>query len=194
MTEFLDNTQDEEHVHLLKPDPDVDLVKQAQMQLPYQTSAYETLMKRHQKVLSAVCFRLVDNPDDVEDVVQEVMVKVYGALKNFEYRSSFKTWIIRIAMNTCSNMREKLKRSRDILEMLSNDALQPKKIEISTDLLDAHKLLNKLDKMDKELLTLRFIANLKFEEVSEITGLSISATKMRIYRATEKLKSLSYQR
>lgn len=190
--DLINNKNNNEEQLALKPaapDPDSELVALVQSQLPYQTSAYVKLMARHEKLLFSVCLRLLDEPTDADDVVQEVMLKVFGSIQKFESRSTFKTWLVRIAMNTCYSMRSKLKRNQEMKEVLSNEEINSPKSHIPTDLLDAHKLLSKLEPIEKELLTLRFVANLKFDEISEVTGLSLSATKMRIYRAQEKLKA-----
>ncbi len=59
--------------------------------------------------------------------------------------------------------------------------------------MDIEKVLMALDPKDREILTLRFVAELQFDEIAEICNLGLSATKMRIYRATETLKSLYQQ-
>jgi RNA polymerase sigma-70 factor (ECF subfamily) len=178
-----------EQLEIKRDDPDAELVALVKSQLPYQTSAYSKLMARHEKLLFAICMRLLDNPNDADDVVQEIMLKVYSSITKFESRSTFKTWLVRIAMNTCYSMRSKLKRNQALKDELSDYQPENQKSYIPTDILDAHKLLSKLEPIEKELLTLRFVANLKFEEISEVTGLALSATKMRIYRAQEKLKA-----
>lgn len=169
-------------------DPDIDLVLQAQQELPYRAKAFEQLMRRHENVLYRVCYRLLGDPDDARDVCQEVMVKVFGYLPKFERRSMFKTWLMQIARNTCFTMQAKLKRNRELKEVLEREPTTPKTESIATEKMDIESILSRLNKDDREMLVMRYIAELQFDEIAKVCDLSLSATKMRIYRATETLK------
>ncbi len=174
-------------------DPDQDLIAQAKQELPYRTASYEVLMRRHEKILYKVCFRILGNEDDANDACQDVMVKAFHGLIKFESRSTFKTWLLTIAHNTCYSLIKKLKRSREFSDFLKNDPITATEESIETDKMDIEKVLMALDPKDREILTLRFVAELQFDEIAEICNLGLSATKMRIYRATETLKSLYQQ-
>jgi len=169
-------------------DPDVELVKQAQKELPYRATAYEALMKRHDQLLYRVCYRLLGNPDDAKDVSQEVMIKVFGYLPKFEGRSMFKTWLMQIARNTCFTMQAKLKRQRELRDILEHETDEGAGDRILTEAMDVDTILSTLNKQDKEVLVMRYIAELQFDEIAEVCDISLSAAKMRVYRATEALK------
>ena len=170
-------------------DPDADLVKQAQAELPYRTVAFEQLMKRHEGLLYRVCYRLLGNPDDANDVCQEVMVKVFGYLPKFEGRSMFKTWLMQIARNTSFTMHAKLKRRRELHDMLERETEDEPTDRMRTDAMDVESILSTLKEQDREVLIMRFIAELQFYEIAEVCDISLSAAKMRVYRATEALKN-----
>ncbi|MGH1439300.1 MAG: sigma-70 family RNA polymerase sigma factor [Cellvibrionaceae bacterium] len=169
-------------------DPDIELVKQAQKELPYRATAYEALMKRHDQLLYRVCYRLLGNPDDARDVSQEVMIKVFGYLPKFEGRSMFKTWLMQIARNTCFTMQAKLKRQRELRDILEYETDENAGDRIITEAMDVDTILSTLNKQDKEVLVMRYIAELQFDEIAEVCDISLSAAKMRVYRATEALK------
>jgi RNA polymerase sigma-70 factor (ECF subfamily) len=169
-------------------DPDIELVKQAQQELPYRDTAYTELMKRHDKVLYRVCYRLLGNAGDAEDVSQEVMLKVFAYLPKFEGRSMFKTWLMQIARNTCFTMKAKLKRQRELKEILEIDTLQEPTDRIVTEVMDVESVLSRLGEQDREVLIMRYIAELQFDEIADVCGISLSAAKMRVYRASEALK------
>lgn len=169
-------------------DPDIELVKKAQQELPYRDTAYSALMKRHEQVLYRVCYRLLGNADDAQDVSQEVMLKVFAYLPKFEGRSMFKTWMMQIARNTSFTMQAKLKRQRELKEVLEGDVYQEASDRIVTEKMDVDSVLSKLGKQDREVLVMRYIAELQFDEIADVCGLSLSAAKMRVYRATEALK------
>jgi RNA polymerase sigma-70 factor (ECF subfamily) len=169
-------------------DPDAALVAQAQRELPYRATAFEALMKRHEQLLYRVCYRFLGNPDDASDVSQEVMVKVFGYLPKFEGRSMFKTWLMQIARNTCFTMQAKLKRQREFKDMLEKETQDEPQDRIITEAMDVETILSTLNSQDREVLIMRFIAELQFDEIAEVCDISLSAAKMRVYRATEALK------
>ena len=69
--------------------------------------AFEQIVLEYEKSVYKFCFRFFGNEEDAMDVTQEVFIKVYRALPNFEGRSSLKTWLYRIASNTCLTLASK---------------------------------------------------------------------------------------
>lgn len=174
---------------LIKPDPDKALVERAQKELPYDTRSYELLMRQHQQLILRICLKMFGNQHDAEDICQDVMLKIFHHLKSFEGKSSFKTWMSKIATNTCLNAHDKMKRNAEFKRMLSNDPTVPTTSKIKSVQRDLNKIMQLIEPKDRQLLTLRYVAELKIEEISEISGLGLSATKMRLYRAQENLQS-----
>ena len=168
-------------------DPDAGLVERAKLELPYVTEAYEQLMSRYHSLVRSVCLRMLGNRADADDIAQDVMVKAFGALQGFEGRSTFKTWLMRITTNTCITAQGKRKRQRELLSLMKGEEATTS--EIDTSGFDVHTLLANVNPEDRSLLVLRYIAELQFDEIAEVAELSLSATKMRIYRATEQLRT-----
>ena len=169
---------------------DVALVEQAQRELPYRATAYELLMKRHQSYLYRLIFASLKDADESQDVLQEVLVRVYKALPAFEGKSAFRTWLTTIAINRCNTRHEKIKRERQIKELLQGQieaepeyepALEPDSEEFGT-------LIRGLNYQERQILSLRFIGELDLKEIADIVGLALSATKMKYYRSLEKIK------
>lgn len=174
---------------LARPDDDALLVARAQGELPYRTAAYEALMRKHERLLYGVCLRLLHNPSDAEDVCQDVMVKVFVSLKKFESRSSFKTWLIRIARNTCFSWQKKRHRSQEIGDETIDQSAPADDDPRNHDEIYVNQLLDTLPDLDREVLTLRYVADLSLQEIADICDISLSAAKMRLYRATEKIQA-----
>ncbi len=168
---------------------DEELVARACEELPYQTRAYQELMERHDRLMFGVCLRLVGNRQDAEDITQDVMLKVFGKLGSFEGRSSFKTWLVRVTRNACKDWLKKKVISRQYAETLANEPQEQSTIEYEENRLI--ELLKELSPVDREILTLRFVADLSLQEIADTTDLSLSATKMRLYRAIERLQKLA---
>lgn len=171
---------------------DEELVERARHELLHTTLAYEELMRRYQRTLFNVCARYLGNERDADDVTQEVMLKVLHGLRNFEGKSRFKTWLYSITYNECITQYRKEKRKRRLLDALSLDpqeeVVQPREsIPAASKGLDA--LLVNVNPIDREILVLRFVAELEFQEIAEIMHLGLSATKMRYKRALDKLRN-----
>ncbi len=165
---------------------DKELVKKAKRELPYVTNAFEALMRRYDRTLFRTCRRLLDNTSDAEDATQEIMLKVFHGITRFQERSTFKTWLFRIAYNVCHTRYQCRARERERLvaytQQLSTET------DHTTERLDVDRLLAGVSVTDRTILTLRFVVELTIEEIAEILDMRLSATKMRLYRAMEKLK------
>jgi len=83
--------------------PDDELVALCQAQGSYDDRPIQELLHRYQNMVWRVCYSFMRNAQDAEDLTQEVFLRVYRSLPHFEGRSSLKTWIYRIALNTCKN-------------------------------------------------------------------------------------------
>src|SRR5690554_3754500 len=147
-------------------------------------------MRRYQRTLYNVCARYLGNDRDADDVCQEIMLKVLYGLKKFEGKSKFKTWLYSITYNECTTQYRKDRRKRRLFDALS---LNPLDEEVELEQIDTKE--NNLDRwlvdvntIDKEIIILRFVAELEFQEIASIMHLGLSATKMRYKRAIDKLK------
>ncbi len=172
---------------------DEELVERANRELFHTTVAYEELMRRYQRTLFNVCARYLGNERDADDVCQEVMLKVLHGLRQFEGKAKFKTWLYSITYNECITQYRKEKRKRRLLDALSLDPQEEESPELDatqvTDRVSLDRWLVHVNQVDREILVLRFIAELEFQEIADIMRMGLSATKMRYKRALEKLRS-----
>lgn len=172
---------------------DEELVQRANFELFHTTVAYEELMRRYQRTLFNVCARYLGNERDADDVCQEVMLKVLHGLRQFEGKAKFKTWLYSITYNECITQYRKEKRKRRLLDALSLDPQEEDTGELETgqvtDRASLDRWLVHVNQVDREVLVLRFVAELEFQEIADIMRMGLSATKMRYKRALEKLRS-----
>lgn len=169
------------------------MVARANRELLHTTVAYEELMRRYQRTLFNVCARYLGNDRDADDVCQEVMLKVLHGLRHFEGKSKFKTWLYSITYNECITQYRKEKRKRRLMDALSLDQDESEEvvessINIVTDQASLDRWLVHVNQVDREILVLRFVAELEFQEIADIMHMGLSATKMRYKRALEKLR------
>lgn len=170
---------------------DEELVQRAREELLHVTRAYEELMRRYQRTLFNVCARYLGNDRDADDVCQEIMLKVLYGLKNFEGKSKFKTWLYSITYNECITQYRKERRKRRLIDALSLDPQEEAEEEKAPEAETRGGLdrwLAHVNPIDREILVLRFVAELEFQEIADIMHMGLSATKMRYKRALDRLR------
>ncbi|WP_240622505.1 RNA polymerase sigma factor SigX [Thiopseudomonas denitrificans] len=170
---------------------DEELVQRAQVELFTVTRAYEELMRRYQATLYNVCARYLGNERDADDVSQEIMLKVLYGLKKFEGKSKFKTWLYSITYNECITQYRREKRKKRLMDALSLNPVEEAS-EDDAPLIREDRSLDRwllnVNQIDREIIILRFVAELEFQDIANIMHLGLSATKMRYKRAIDKLK------
>ena len=166
---------------------DSELVRIAKLQLPYVTTAYEVLFHRYHSRLVKVCFRYLSSLEEAEESVNDTMLSVFNSLKSFEQRSSFKTWIYRIAYNQSLN---RLRKKRlDLVGIEEADSVAVE--EVQTDSFSKNARINQwlttLSLEDRSIVVFRIAGDLEFSEIAEIVDQKLSTVKMRYKRAIEKM-------
>ena len=165
--------------------------------------AYALLIEEYKNPIYNLAYRMTHNPQDAEDLAQETFLRSFRALSRFDVNRRFYTWLYTISLNIIRNHLknaerkagfQKIEKSFGITEAArknaglngSDDANEVRKVR------EAHleACLQKLPSQQRELLVLRFYQSLSFEIISEITGFSQSAVKMRVYRGLEKLREI----
>ena len=165
--------------------------------------AYEELLTRFQRPVYTLALRLLNNQSEACDVVQEVFLKVFRNVGNFRGQSTLKTWIYRITVNEAHNARRWFfrhrrreveldaspKETRDWKEMIPDDSRSP-----FDEALDRERhvmietALEKINPIFRESVVLRDIADLSYEEIAGILGVSLGTVKSRILRGREALR------
>ena len=165
-------------------------------------AAFDDLVRQYQDYLYRLMVRACHHPDDAEEVASEAFARAYERLCQFEGRSSFVTWLSRIATNLCIRRREKMEVPSVSLEALARaetgnsdkSALagyhtDPQEHLIQNEVKQfIHAALAKLPEPDQTILRLRDIEELPAGEVSKQTGLTVSAVKSRLHRARKALR------
>jgi RNA polymerase sigma-70 factor (ECF subfamily) len=151
--------------------------------------AFREMLEKYQVKVHAIIFGILRNREDTEDIAQQVFTKVYFAIKDFDCRCLLLTWICRIAINECySHLRKRriaaVQESEDAPEHAGN--LPPvDKTLAQRDFLN--KLLARLPEEDRWLLIEKEVEGHSIAELSEMTGMTASAIKIKLFRARHKL-------
>ena len=167
--------------------------------------AYEELLTRFQQPVYNIVYRLVSDPSDTADVVQEVFLKVFKSIGGFRAKSSLKTWVYRIAVNEAHNHRRWFSRKRGQETGLEDDQGEgvtfeqilpdqnPSPFEIAADH-ETHAAielaLNQVKPAFRDALVLREIEGLSYEEIAEVLQVNINTIKTRIVRGRQSLREL----
>jgi RNA polymerase sigma-70 factor, ECF subfamily len=171
-------------------------------------SAYEELLTRYQQPVYGIVYRLLGDQNDACDVVQEIFLKVFRSVHSFKERSSFRTWIYRIAVNEAHNHRRWFSRHRKREVAIDREDGAYGAFEIAPDpgpspfdfALDREthllieRALEEISPVFRTAVVLRDIEGLGYEEIAEILQISLGTVKSRILRGREALRRVLSER
>lgn len=176
--------------------------------------AFNRLVLRYQDMITGLCVRLLGNREDGEEAAQETFVKAYKGMARFRSEAVFSTWLYRIALNTCRNVHkswwQRLRRRAVRLDrpvetetgaeprelgdtrMLPEKELHRKRLATAI-----NRALKTLPANRRELVVLRDVQGMSYEEIERITGIAPGTVKSRLARARaalqRELKDIHYE-
>lgn len=152
--------------------------------------AFEEIYRLTSGFAYNVALRITRNSADAEEVTQDVFMKIHRSLKEFHYRSSFKTWVYRIAVNTAINhcrKSEKYQKNRldfdDVAKTVAGSSSAAAGAMQSDNEDRLNKLLDCLSVEHKTCLVLREIEGLSYQEIASIIKVPINTVRSRLKRA-----------
>ena len=152
------------------------------------TRAFERLYRRHVVRIHSLCRRMV-GPELAEDVTQDVFVRAWDKLELFGGRSSFGTWLYRLAINVCLGRRKKAGRRRDRFthdEIAMERATSPR--ERPDARMDLDRAIDRLPPRAKEVFVLYDVEGYKHREIGELLGISTGTSKSQLHEARMALR------
>jgi RNA polymerase sigma-70 factor, ECF subfamily len=162
--------------------------------------AYRVLVERHSRSIFRLAYRMTGNEQDAEDIVQETLLRAYRRLDRFESRSSFSTWLYRIAVNCSVDFSRKRKHDDQQQAAYDADSPDPVLSVPSTDpsadrlMLSAEvrekveATMQTLSEKEKAAFVLRHFEGRSIEEIAQALGMKANAAKNNIFRAVQKLR------
>ncbi len=154
--------------------------------------AFNAILDRYRQRVWSVCYRLMGNEHDTSDAAQEVFVRLFVNRARFEGRSKYSTWVHGVAVRTCLGIRRGRGRREKHERVAGDEHTAPEALarpEPPAGLsLDLVQILDTLDEDDRALLLLKYAEGYSHEELAAIFEISVSACKMRISRAREKIQ------
>jgi RNA polymerase sigma-70 factor (ECF subfamily) len=163
--------------------------------------AFGHLVDRHRRRVFSLVYHILHRHDELEDVVQEIFIKGYLAIRSYNFQASFGTWLSRIAVNHCYDYLRRQRASRvSYYWQMSEEAqqeLEGRAEKESSRQPDAeqqaalkdliHKLLDRAPADDRIILALKELEGLSIEEIAEILKIRTSNVKVRLHRARKRM-------
>ena len=143
-------------------------------------------VKEQRSTIYTVCYMFSKDADEVNDLFQEVLVNLWKGFEGFEGRSDIRTWVYRVALNTCISLDRKKRRqatarlSMDI-NLFEDDDTDTRQVAL------LHKRISLLQPFDRAIVLL-WLENLPYDEIGQIVGISAKNVGVRLYRIREQLK------
>lgn len=150
---------------------------------------FTKMVKEYRKTIYTVCYFFSDNPTEVDDLFQEVLINLWKGYPKFRGDSSVKTWIWRVSLNTCCTVQRGKRRLIPTIPILESDIL-PESEEPGRQLKQLYERINKLELFDRAIILL-WLESMSYDEIAAIVGLTASAVSVRLFRIKEQLKSMS---
>lgn len=173
----------------------VDMTDAALVQrvLAGEADAFGILVERHHRRCSRYARQMLGNREDAEEVVQDTFVRAFRSLSRYEDRERFGAWILRILVNRCRTAIAR-RRRRDRTFVYRDGAIDTASREHPAERAawreEIARAVASLDANHREAFLLKHVEELSYEEMSALTGVGVSALKMRVKRACDRLREL----
>ena len=163
-------------------------------------AAFSVLVERYQNMVYSLALKILKKPEDAEEMAQDTFVKAYQKLDTYEGKSKFSTWLYSITYNACISELRKRRiefKSLDDRQISDQDEQKMHDYYKETKKEDQEKYLNlalsKLPEDDQVLVTLYYYESQSMDEISAITGLTVSNIKVKIHRARKKMYEILHE-
>jgi RNA polymerase sigma-70 factor (ECF subfamily) len=158
--------------------------------------SFEVLVRRYEKAIFNLAYRLLGNYDEAAEVAQDVFLSAFKSIHQFRGEANFSTWLYRIGLNHASTRRKSLNSIQrrqlplDGTEAIVDGAVDPaKNLEEKETQQRVQQALNSLDAEDARIILLRDLQDIPYDEVAEILDIPVGTVKSRLHRARQALKT-----
>ena len=160
------------------------------------TDAFEILIRRHQKTIFNLIYRMLGDYDEAAEISQEAFLSAYRAIGTFRGDANFSTWLYRIALNHAATRRKSLNTRQQHSVAMENvepasdphpgpaESMEKKEIRQRV-----QQALNRLDPEDATIILLRDLQDVPYDEVARTLEIPIGTVKSRLHRARQALRS-----
>ena len=158
--------------------------------------AFEILVRRHEKAIFNLVYRMLGDYDDAAEISQEVFLSAYRGIGQFRGEANFSTWLYRIALNHATTRRKNTSsRQRRLVpldgsEMIDEAQIGPAETLEKKELRErVQRALNELEPEDATIILLRDLQDIPYEDVARVLKVPVGTVKSRLHRARHALKA-----
>ncbi len=155
---------------------------------------YAVLVNRYKDMAYNIAFRLCGDADAAKDMAQEGFISAYNALGDFRFNSRFSSWLYRIVVNKCRDQFRAGKETvpvDEVCDYVAGSDPSPEKVASCRQTGDAvQQALSDLPPDYREVIVLKHIEGLDYQEIADMLGVSVAALKVRAHRGREMLRKL----
>lgn len=155
---------------------------------------FEEFFDQYKLKVTNLCYGMLHNRDEAEDLVQEIFLEIYSSSGKFRGNSKLSTWLYRIAVNKTINhiRKNKIKNLFINIEDKTNLFIEEERIDLTIEerekVSELHKIIDKLPSKQKIALTLFIYDELPQKEIAEIMGCSVNSVEVLVFRAKQSIK------
>ena len=150
---------------------------------------FSQLVNDNRSTIYSVCYMFSNDADEVADLFQEVLVKLWNGYGSFQGKSDIKTWIYRVTLNTCITIDRKKRRNRKAELSMDVDYFDSQEQE-TAQVRILHERIARLQPLDRAIILL-WLEQISYGEIGEIVGISAKNVSVRLARIRVQLKNMS---
>ena len=155
--------------------------------------AYAHIINKYKNQLYATILRMTRNPQNAQDLVQEAFIKVYQQLGKYDNKGSFSNWMYRVAINHCMDEFRKKSYKMKPVEINEEKVVNPNHPEViflkKEKNRQLERLIAALPEDERMIILLRYVNELSYSEISELSELPVSSVRNKLHRAKQKMRA-----
>ena len=151
---------------------------------------FSRVVEEYKRTIYTVCYMFSKDEDEVNDLFQEILIRLWQGFDSFEGKSDIKTWIYRISLNYCLNFDKKQKRAGNRVSLDMDVKPYEDNYEKSLQVKHLYKRINALGLVDRSVILL-WLEGLSYDEIGAILGISVKNVSIKLVRIKEQLKKMS---
>lgn len=150
---------------------------------------FAELVRKNRSTIYTVCYMFSKDNDEVADMFQEVLIRLWNGMETYSGRSDIKTWIYRVALNTCITIDKSKKHHKRLKLEMDTDYFSRSDTK-SEQARILHQRICHLQPLDRAIVLL-WLEDISYDEIAAIIGISAKSVSVRLVRIREKLKRMN---
>lgn len=150
---------------------------------------FSCMVRENRSTIYTVCYMFSQDSNEVEDLFQDTLVNLWKGYDSFRHESNPRTWIYRVAMNTCISADRKKKKQGTRIPLSMNINLYSDEDYETKQVRQLHDRIQRLDLVDRALVML-WLEGMNYDEIAQVVGISVKNVSVKLVRIKERLKQM----